>query len=422
MARLRIHRYTDTAEDILERQKLAEQQKEKAAEVAEGMAEALAEQQKKKPRSRFKPIRAARNAGITPFDNIFLRLAPLAAIAVAAYLTTEGAHPKGQIIAYVISLASMIGIDPLNAITLFIAPQTRFMLTTDLLLIVPAILKPNERYIAVITVLAFFSLLACWFSNRNWLYCYNWLASASAQRAVTKCPDAKGCKAWQKSGRREARAALAECGLKFNNDLLDSYGMTLYLVGFYSGFSKTEKVKRRAGKALEELENMIDYSEELEEKNDILNSDLQNKDYEIDEMRNKAELYRTAMIEKEAAEKELKAANEEKEALKRANAELAAAAPEDLQKDYISLEADQEEQRISEIDYLIREELLLSEEMRERGKRGKGQRKIAEEFGVSRNYVENIWNEIKRGKVTTFRPKEQAEANLEEEPAAVNEN
>lgn len=414
---LRIHRYNETAEEALaNRLKLAEERKESAENVAEGVAEALAENPEKKPINRFKPVRAARNAGITPLDNIFLKSVPLAVIAAAVFFTTEGNHPQAQCISYVLTLVSMIAIDPLKAITFFLAPQTRFILSADLLLLLPAIITQNERYSAITIFVIACSVITCRLGNRNWLYCYNWLASASAQKAVTKCPEAKGYLAWENNGKREVRAALAECGLKFNEDLLDSYGMTCFLTGFYAAHRKMDKLKRRAGKAQEEIENMLDYAEELEEANEDLTQVNADQERSIEELREKSIDYKAMRNEKERLETSIVRLNKELTDLKKANAELLATVPEEEKETFTVLQADIIEHNYSELDFSIMQELRISEELRARGQKGKGTRAIAKEYNVTRYYVEGLQKELrKQNNIINF-------PIPEEEPAAVNED
>ncbi|MDO4491891.1 MAG: hypothetical protein Q4B85_12565 [Lachnospiraceae bacterium] len=408
MAILAFNRDRGAAEDILDKQ-------QEPAEERLKVAEALAEPAEKRLKSRFKPLRAARNAGIAPFDSIFANLIPVAAAVAAASCTISGGRPRDQTILYLITLASMILIDPLKAITFFLAPQTRVFLAADLVLIIPVILKPSFRCAAVVAVFVLVTLLLCWGMNRNWLYCYNWLASKSAQRAVTKSPEAKGCISWQKSGKRECRAALAECGLKFNEDLLNGYGMTIFLVGFYSGYQNTEKVKKRANKALEALDDLTEYTGELEADIEGLSETLELQEQAIDELEPKVEAYHQLNAERLQLEARVNGLRNDIERLKQANAELLAAAPDNLQKAAAEAEADIEERQQSEIDYLIREDLLLAEEMRGRGLKAKGTRKIAADHGVTRAHVEKIQKELKERRVVNF--SDQAEKEPERLPA-----
>lgn len=406
--KLRIHRFNGGTEVVQTGSDVAQNPVNVAQDVAQRLAQCGSECGSERGSDHYKPVVAMRNAGILPPYRIILNMFPLVAGVVAAGLTVRQYPVKIQLVAYLISVASMILLDTFRAITMFLAPQTRVLLSGDLLLVMPVIFYQNKRYIAVVSVWIVLSVVIIKLLNRRWLYFYNWLMSDSVRRALTKNPEGKGFLAWQNHGKREARTLMSECGQKFDNNTLDSQCMYMYLLGFYDAYQKNSKAKKAVQKAQETIEDMIAYTDELSEENADLANDLEEltADFETESKNNdeQMEVYR---ISCKNLQEENKRLLEEVEQLRKANEELSESVPD------VTVVADVVESMTEDRDSRILRDVAINAELRTKGLPYKGYRVIAEEYGVSKGYIDRLVKRKKDSeKVVHFPSEERKEACL----------
>lgn len=400
--KLRIHRYDGSTEVVQSGSEVAQNPVKTAQEVAQGLAQTVAQSGSDSGSDsglcRIEPVRAMRNAGIITPLRVFMNVLSLTAVVVACGLTVCNSPGAYQAIAYLISIAGLILLDPFRAITKFLAPQTRVLLAIDFLMIVPAIVSRNSRYIGVITVLIILSGVLIRLMNKSWLYLFNWFMSDSARKAVTKNPDGKGYQSWINSGKREARVILSECGYSFTEKILDSYGLSLYLCGFYAAYRKNTKLKNSVSEAYDQIDNVLAYAEELEEQN----SDLTDQNDDLTEqLRIQSEDDQEQLDSYRASCQNLKNENarllEMIRRLQKANEELTASIPEP------SAVADVLEGLADDLDSRILHEVQINAELRERGEKFKGYRVIAQEFNVTKGYIDRLVKSQKeKAKVVQF--------------------
>lgn len=160
-------------------------------------------------------------------------------------------EPLYQIVSYLLLFAVFMGSDPLDALTLVLSPQSRYIVGLSAIMVIVVILKPYPPLIAIVCVMITAGLVAIKIFNRSWLASYNWLMSSSVQTALLIDTDNRATKAWQGHGRRETRTLLFELGYPATDDVLDIVHRPIYICGFLNGYEKTAKHNQK----IEKLEN-----------------------------------------------------------------------------------------------------------------------------------------------------------------------
>ncbi len=170
-----------------------------------------------------------------------------------------------QICYYLGALAMFFATDPLDAMTRFLAPQSRNIMAVIAAMAILVIICPEKSIITIIGLLVTAGVTAIKFMNSTWLASYNWLMSAEAQKALRIDPDDTAAKAWQAHGRRETRTLLYEMGFDANDNILDILHRPVYLCGYLNGFQKTVNYEKQLQTAQEAAERGKEYKEKCEQ-------------------------------------------------------------------------------------------------------------------------------------------------------------
>lgn len=236
----------------------------------------------------------------------------------SAYLTMQGYPFRIQTCAYMCAAAVFVLTDPFEAMDRFLAPQTRVIIASLIIMAVANFIRPNNSFGIVTLICVLFGIFISRCLNKKWLAAHNWLMSAEVQKALRVDPEHTAAQAWRAHGRRETRTLLYELGFDVYDDILDAMHKPVYYCGYLHGLKKESELRREAEKLAVELDKKDDRFEELEEQ-------LRLKQVEI----NQAE--KNAISESSEAakwrvlyEKEL----EKSKALEKANEELLAGIPD----------------------------------------------------------------------------------------------
>ena len=194
---------------------------------------------------------------------------------------------KIQVSGYLVTLAVFLVTDPIVALDIFLAPQTRRILAVMCVLATAAIWKTERDILIVVGVLAVFGLFLIKKLNVSWLANYNWLLSDEVEDVLMMDADHISVMAWQAHGKRATRTLLYKLGLDIggrdqSEEILDVLHKPVYLLGYIYGAEKALKCH------------------ELEEKLEEANVQIGNLEEEI----------KTLKTEKKRLEIELKDAND----------------------------------------------------------------------------------------------------------------
>lgn len=174
-----------------------------------------------------------------------------------------------QVISYILLFSVFMATDPLDALTRYLAPQTRYIAALCGIMIIVVIIRPYRPLVMIVCFIVTLGLTAIKIFNQSWLASYNWLMSAAVQNALLYDLDNKATKAWHAHGRRETRTLLHEMGYQATDDILDILHRPVYLCGYMNGYKKEVKYKQK----LQRIENVAEnYKDQLQE----VNAQLQN--------------------------------------------------------------------------------------------------------------------------------------------------
>ena len=170
-----------------------------------------------------------------------------------------------QVVSYMSLFAIFIATDPLDALTRYIAPQSRYIVALSTAMIIVVIIKPYRPLVCIVCFIVTAGLTGIKIFNRSWLASYNWLMSTAVQSALLIDTDNKATKAWQGHGRRETRTLLHELGHPATDDVLDIMCRPIYIAGYLNGFERTVKHNQKLEKAESKAQKYKDTADNLAE-------------------------------------------------------------------------------------------------------------------------------------------------------------
>ena len=170
-----------------------------------------------------------------------------------------------QVCYYLSTLAMFLATDPLDAMTRFLAPQSRNIMAVMAAMAILVIICPEKPIITIVGLLTTAGGTAIKVMNSTWLASYNWLMSAEVQKALRIDPDDTAAKAWQAQGRREIRTLLYELGYDAYDNILDILHRPVYLCGYLNGFRKTVNYEKQLQKAQAAAEQGKEYQEKYKQ-------------------------------------------------------------------------------------------------------------------------------------------------------------
>lgn len=221
---------------------------------------------------------------ITPVRQIMGVLSGVGYIVAVGLLLCNG--PMKPIYTLVcLASALFVAGDPLQLVTLFIAPQTRAVTAINIILWCILVYVPDIRYLAVIITVTALSCLACIPLNGRWLYCSRVLRTNAVMHSCVKSKENEAFITWQQFGKRETRTAYLEANLDFSEKVLNSYGLAGFYIGFYAAYKRLVKIRHELEATREELE------EEQDRRRDIVfdKSDAERRAEEAEQRANTAD-------------------------------------------------------------------------------------------------------------------------------------
>ena len=190
---------------------------------------------------------------------------------------------KIQASGYLVTLAVFLVTDPIVALDIFLAPQTRRILAVMCVLATAAIWKTERDILIVVGVLAVFGLFLIKKLNVSWLANYNWLLSDEVEDVLMMDADHISVMAWQAHGKRATRTLLYKLGLDIggrdqSEEILDVLHKPVYLLGYIYGAEKVLKYHELE----DELEKVDAEVVELKEEIKMLHSEKKRLEEELE--------------------------------------------------------------------------------------------------------------------------------------------
>lgn len=202
--------------------------------------------------------KAARNAEIER-PVLTKKISSLVVLALCFLMTLTEQHWKLQGACYLAALAVFFGMDPLEALNRFLAPQSRSILVLLSITGMIAVIHPEKKFILIAGLVIVLGLFAIKVMNISWLATYNWVMSAEVQKTLRIDPEHTSVLAWQAHGKRETRTMLYELGYNTDDDVLDVLHRPVYLCGYLNGFKKTANYEKQMQEAQEMAQQIEEY-------------------------------------------------------------------------------------------------------------------------------------------------------------------
>lgn len=208
--------------------------------------------------------KAARNAEI---ERPVLRkkIASIVVLGICFLMTLTEQHWKLQAACYLAALGIFLGMDPLNMMNRFLAPQSRSILVLLSIIGMIAVIHPEKTFILIAGLVIASGLFAIKIMNISWLATYNWVMSAEVQKTLRIDPEHTSVLAWQAHGKRETRTMLYELGYNTDDDILDVLHRPVYLCGYLHGFKKTINCEKQLQEVQEMAGQIEKYKKQCED-------------------------------------------------------------------------------------------------------------------------------------------------------------
>lgn len=252
-------------------------------------------------------------------------------LAICFTLTMVEQPYKVQASSYLVTLAVFFVTDPIVALDIFLAPQTRRILAVMCLVATAAIWKTQRDILIVAGVMVAAGIFLIKKLNVSWLANYNWLLSDEVEKVLMMDSDNISVMAWQAHGKRATRTLLYKLGLDIggrdqSEEILDVLHKPVYLLGYIYGLEKTvnyheledelEKVNAEVGELKEEIKMLQSDKKRLEkelEESDVL---IKTNDSTVDYWRNLYQKERQLNEQLQRANEEILESVPSEEALK----------------------------------------------------------------------------------------------------------
>lgn len=207
--------------------------------------------------------KAARNAEIER-PVLTKKITSLIVLGICFLMTLTEQHWKLQAACYLAALGIFFGMDPLNMMNRFLAPQSRSILVLLSIIGIIAVIRPEKTFVFAGLVIVS-GLVAIKEMNISWLAAYNWQMSAEVQKALRIDPEHTAVLAWQAHGKREARTMLYELGYDTDDVILDVLHKPIYLCGYLNGFKKAANYEKQLQEVQEMTKQIEEYKKQCEE-------------------------------------------------------------------------------------------------------------------------------------------------------------
>lgn len=279
-----------------------------------------------------------------------------------------------QIFSYLSTLSFFFAADPISAMDIFLAPQTRRILSVVCIMIAVAIIKCERNILIVVTIITLLGLFFIKKLNTSWLAHYNWVLSDEVEKVLMIDSEHASVLSWQADGKRKTRTLLYKLGLDIGScdqseEILDVLHKPVYLCGYLCGMKKDIDYKKKTDMLSQAREELNEFKEKYNNLEHAYNKILKQIEDEKNEF---LDLIRTANEWQQMYKEEL----ERNKVLLEANKELLESLPnEEL------VERSEENKAVYGIDDKI---IDLRES------KGLSYGKIAEILGCSKTKVSNV--------------------------------
>lgn len=157
-----------------------------------------------------------------------------------------------QAILYLIWAGFFFLCDPLGMWGKFISLPCRLFIGWSCAAAIVVFVRPGVDTVGMLLISIAATYLTIKYLNKQWLMSDNWYMSDHAQKSMSYDMEDISGKSWQADGKREARSLLYELGLEAKDEVLDTYGLPLYKLGYCGGLKKTVQIDAMK----EKLENL----------------------------------------------------------------------------------------------------------------------------------------------------------------------
>lgn len=233
----------------------------------------------------WKSNQKCRKMGLyTRRDRIEAGICMLSVLLSVAISLTRGMDGMVKATIYMMAAGFLIGFDPLNALGLYLATVTRYLILMSDIMVIVALWLDNDEYRMLTVVVCGITILYMIFLNRKVMRSENWTYSEAIQHALVADPENQSGEAWSRWGKVQCRSLFGQLGYPIDDEIIDGYAKPI----FYLTFLKTkgnvwrleqtiaqnrqdmENLKSQYAEAKATIEHLSEVVDELKRKEDML--------------------------------------------------------------------------------------------------------------------------------------------------------
>lgn len=206
---------------------------------------------------------------------------------LGASKTLTVAPTRLQATFYLLSLAVMVGGDPLQLFNLILAKESRIIISFIIGMFASGFLYfwsiMQYWYLTAAVTLIGALLIRC--LNYRWMRSENYYMDSAVESAIVNNPDSKAYQAYIDRGKTKCRTLALRQNFQFTDQILDGCFGLFYRLGYADGWNKTEQVNVTIQKLTERAEKAESKAKEAEQELKTVTAEFLNTEKELNSLK-----------------------------------------------------------------------------------------------------------------------------------------
>lgn len=206
---------------------------------------------------------------------------------LGASKTLTVAPARLQATFYLLSLAVMVGGDPLQLFNLILAKESRIIISFIIGMFASGFLYfwsiMQYWYLTAAVTLIGALLIRC--LNYRWMRSENYYMDSAVESAIVNNPDSKAYQAYIDRGKTKCRTLALRQNFQFTDQILDGCFGLFYRLGYADGWNKTEQVNVTIQKLTERAEKAESKAKEAEQELKTVTAEFLNTEKELNSLK-----------------------------------------------------------------------------------------------------------------------------------------
>lgn len=233
----------------------------------------------------WKSNKKCRKMGLyTRRDRIEAGICLLSVLLSVAISLTKGMDGMVKATIYMMAAGFLIGFDPLNALGLYLATVTRYLILMSDIMAIVALWLDNDEYRILTVVVCGITILYMIFLNKRVMRSENWTYSEAIQHALVADPENQSGEAWSRWGKVQCRSLFGQLGYPIDDEIIDGYAKPIFYLTFLKAKGNVWKMEQDMAQCRQDMDvleaqyeesretiaSLSNQIEELKQKEDIL--------------------------------------------------------------------------------------------------------------------------------------------------------